>query len=171
MASDGHFCTLDQFQYSAETRTDSKPPTYQQWPLRGFAFCSDLGTVGYLVNKPKIGIVGWALALPYYLYAVFKQPKGEQQRQELLYQATANGIFPFVEAKAGVGMGDLLYRHVISPVSQKYPHLALSCLTQPRSKIAGGLMALLALTPTVGDPISDWILKNYKLHLKEGQTG
>lgn len=170
MASDGHFCTLDQFQYSAGTPIESKPPAYQQWPWRGFAFCSDLGTVGYLVNKPKLGIVGWALALPYYLYAIFKQPKSEQQRQELLYQATANGIFPFVEAKAGVGIGDLLHRYVISPVIKKYPASALSWLTQPRSKIAGGLMALLALTPTVGDPISDWIFKNYKTHWKEGQA-
>lgn len=170
MSSDGHSCTLDQFQYKTDRRTDSKAPAYQSWPWRGFAFCSDLGTVGYLVNKPKLGLLGWVLALPYYLFAIFKQPKGEQRKQAIFYQATANGIFPILEAKAGVEIGGLLHRHVMNHFIQKYPPFALRWLTQPGLKIVGGLMALLALTPTLGDPISDSILERYKAQLKQGQA-
>lgn len=166
MASNSHPNTCDQVQ--SVTTGNSEVPAHRQWPWRSFAFCSDLGTVGYLVNKPKLGLLGWVLALPYYLYALFKQPKGEQRKQEFIYQTTANGIFPFTEAKLGVVIGDLIDQHLITPLIKKYPTSAFSRLTQPMSKIAGGLIALLALTPTMGDPVSHWIMQKYKTHLREG---
>ena len=160
MASNPDSCVFAQFQYaSSKTATEPDTPLYRQWPWRGFAFCSDLGTVGYLINKPKLGLFGWALALPYYLYALFKQPKGPQRSQEFAYQATANGLLPFLEAKAGVITGGY--------IAKRFKPLVKPSL----SKLTGGLTALLALTSTVGDPLSDWMLKQYKTYLRKGQTG
>jgi hypothetical protein len=160
-------CNFNRLQDTAEISNNLDTPGYRQWPWRGFAFCSDLGTVGYLANKPKLGILGWILATPYYVLTLFKQPPGKERRQELIYQATANGFFPFVEAKTGVMLGGLLHQHVFIPFINKNSVSALSRLTLPPSKIAGGLTTLLTLTPTVGDPLSHWIIKQYKTHLKK----
>ena len=132
-------------------------PAYRQWPWRGFAFCSDLGTVGYLLNKPKFGILGWALALPYYLYALACQPTGQQRNQELLYQSTANGVLPFLEAKAGVAAGGMLAIQAIKKNSMP----VFGLLTHSMIKVMGGIIALLALTPVLGDPISNWVVRQY----------
>ncbi len=159
MASNSHSFAFDQFQEtSSKPATDTARPVYRQWPWRGFAFCSDLGTVGYLINKPKLGLLGWALAMPYYLYALLKQPKGPQRNQELAYQATANGLLPFLEAKTGVITGGYMAKRLNPLVNPSF------------SKLTGGLTALLALTPTVGDPFSNWVLKQYKTYLRKGQT-
>ena len=157
-------------QNSPLTPAEIENPKYRQWPWRAFAFCCDLGTVGYLANKPKLGLLGWALALPYYLYALIQASKGRQRHQEMLYQVTANGIFPFAEAKVGVIAGGLLYQRLIAPFITKYPHLYFSRLTLPASKIAGGLTALFTLTPKVGDPLSNWLSNKYKDYLKKGQS-
>jgi hypothetical protein len=157
-------------QNSPLTPAEVESPKYRQWPWRAFAFCSDLGTVGYLANKPRLGLLGWAFALPYYLYALIQAPQGQQRLQEMLYQATANGIFPFAEAKAGVMAAGLLYQCLIVPFVKKYPLSPFNRLTLPASKIAGGLTALFALTPKVGDPLSDWLSNTYKDYLKKGQS-
>jgi hypothetical protein len=171
MTSNSHSRLPDQFLGGSVTSSDSQSPAHQQWPWRGFAFCSDLGTLGYLMNKPKLGFVGWTLALPYYLYALFQQPKGEQRNRELIYQATANGIFPFAAAKAGVITGGFIYQRFITQFIKKYPTSILKRFTQPISKIAGGFIALLTLTPMVGDPLSHWMIQKFQTHLKEGRIG
>jgi len=117
-----------------------------------------------------LGIVGWLLALPYYGYALLTQPNGKKRKEEIMYQATGNGIFPFLEAKAGVKAGGWLYDYLQNAEgAKKYSIPILKKLTQPMAKIGGGLIALLTLTPAVGDPVSQWIVKQFKIYQKKGQ--
>jgi len=166
----GHSCTTDQFQ-SQDTEPHVARIPYREWPWRTFAFCSDLGTVGYLTNMPKLGIVGWLLALPYYGAAILTQPNGKKRKEEILYQATGNGIFPFLEAKAGVKAGGWLYGYLQNAaVAKKCSIPILNKLTQSMAKIGGSLIALFTLTPAIGDPISQWVVKQYKIYQKKGHT-
>lgn len=78
---------FDQPGYSSliEAQAISKKEDYRQWPLRGLAFTSDLGTVGYLVKQPWLGLIGWMLALPYYVYALWRQPDSKSHKEEVVY--------------------------------------------------------------------------------------
>lgn len=145
-----------------ESSERSDTPVHRQWPWRGFAFCSDLGTVGYLVNKPQLAALGWLLALPYYAYSIFSQPKGKKRNEEMVYQVTANGMMPFAGAKVGTLAGEALYRNAVTQLRKKYPNSQLYRLSLPLYKTLGGLIALFALTPTVGDPLSRWIMQRYQ---------
>jgi hypothetical protein len=140
-----------------EVPLDDQP--HRQWPWRLFPFASDLGTVGCLLNRPKLGILGWMIATPYYLYAFLKQPDARQRKDETLYQATANGIFPLIEAKIGVKLGEVLY-HLASKSSM----LSVETVKQSHCKLLGGLLALITLTPTLGDPVSHQICRKYQSH-------
>lgn len=137
---------------SSESSESPVIPASRQWPWRGFAFSSDLGTIGYLVKKPQLAGLGWLTALPYYIFSIENRPKGSERKEEALYQATANGILPFAEAKIGTMAGELLH--------QRFAQTGK--LTRPMSKTLGGLTALLVLTPILGDPISRWLIKRYK---------
>jgi len=132
--------------------------TQRQWPWRIFPFASDLGTVGCLLKRPKLGLLGWAIAAPYYLVSILKQPNGQQRKNEALYQATANGVFPFLAAKTGAKFGEALYRllkaHSLNAVNVLWK--------QNRLKLLGGLLGLVVLTPTVGDPISRQLCQKYQ---------
>ena len=148
--------------------TEANTPVYRQWPWRGFAFCSDLGTIGYLLKKPRLARWGWALALPYYAYALIHQPTKAKRQEELLYQATANGLFPFLAAKAGVQAGDSAHQALSAPWRQA---LLKQGLSAPRVKLVGALLAVLLLTPGVGDPISRWLEARYQKHLRGSAKG
>lgn len=165
----GEHDTFRRFETHQEPTEFLNIPAHRQWPWRGFAFSSDLGTLGCLVNKPQLAGLGWLIALPYYLYSVFSQSKGQKRKEEIMYQATANGLLPFVEAKAGTMAGELLYRKLALRLIEKAPTIIFSRLTRPMAKTFGGLTALLVLTPTLGDPISHWIIKRYKTSFEEGQ--
>jgi hypothetical protein len=139
----------------------SETPRYRQWPYRGFAFASDLGLVGYLLKQPIMGTIGWLIALPYYAYALLQQKNPKDRKEEALFQATANGIFPFIEAKLGVTAGDWISKKPPQN-AKKYPSSVLPRLPRPVYKGIGGLLALLVLTPTLGDPLSHWLLNKYQ---------
>lgn len=148
---------------SCQTSADSLAKGfYRQWPWRLFAFASDLGTVGYLVNKPALGLLGWMIALPYYGVSILRQPNRAERRDELLYQATANGLFPLVEAKAGAVAGEWLFNKTGAWVQKHSPISALTRLTSPVYKALGSLGAMLALTPLLGDPLGHWCLGQYR---------
>jgi hypothetical protein len=123
---------------------------FHQWPLRGLAFASDLGTVAKLVNLPKIGIAGWVIAVPYYLASIFSKDDRQQRQKELIYQTTANGVFPFLEAKAGV--------HLAGKLSQnKSIQAFLPILLKQKPQylqLLSGLLFVALLTPLIGDPLS-----------------
>lgn len=139
----------------------SETPRYRQWPYRGFAFASDLGLVGYLIKQPILGSIGWLIALPYYAYALLQHKDTRGKKEEALYQATANGIFPFIEAKLGVMAGDFAPSKL--PKSfKKSPTSILHRLPNPVYKGIGGLLALLILTPTLGDPLSHRLVGKYQ---------
>jgi hypothetical protein len=123
---------------------------FHQWPLRGFAFASDLGTVAKLANVPKLGMAGWAIAAPYYLASILGQKNKQQRENELIYQATANGLFPFLEAKAGVHLGGKLSQ---TPLFQSFfPKIAK--IKPQYLQLLSGLLFVGLLTPFVGDPFS-----------------
>lgn len=137
--------------------------SHRQWPWRILPFCSDLGTVGYLINRPKVGLIGWLLAMPYYLYAVLRQPDSQKRKEEVLYQSTANGLFPLVEAKMGINVGYFLYKRLTSIQHKKIcPIDDLTKRPIALYKLAGGLLALAIMTPMLGDPFSHWIGEQYK---------
>jgi hypothetical protein len=131
--------------------------THRQWPWRLLPFASDLGTVGCLLNKPKLGLLGWVIATPYYLYAISKQPDAHRRKDEMLYQVTANGFFPLVEAKIGVNSGEILHQLV-----SKTKILSAHAAKQSHCKLFGGLLGLITLTPLVGDPISNQVCQKYQ---------
>lgn len=133
-------------------------PISRQWPWRALAFLSDLGTLGYLIQQPKLGGWGWLAALPYYYASLFSQPAGPQRNEELIFQATANGLFPLIAAKIGISFVHVLERLTVIPPKW----LAHSQKTLPLAKITGGIVAMAVLTMTVGDPITQWILTHYK---------
>ena len=126
---------------------------HHQWPWRFLAFASDLGTVGYLIKQPVLNRVGWLISVPYYAYGLWVQPNSQARKEEMLYQLTANGALPFVEAKIGVKLGTWLYRRL--------PRLKVA-IPLPAAQFVSGLLALAVLTPMVGDPISQWMLNGYK---------
>lgn len=149
-------------QSTVEPAAVSKP-ALEQWPWRGFAFCSDLGTIGALVKQPKLAGLGWLLATPYYLLSIFSQPKGQQRKEELMYQVTANGVFPFVEAKLGTVAGEMIFNKVKPLVSPSFNLLNMKIpLNASVAKALGGLASLLLLTPALGDPLSASITKTFK---------
>ena len=151
-----------------EAQTASQKEDYRQWPWRGLAFASDLGTVGYLVKQHWLGLIGWLLALPYYAYALWRQPDSKNRKEEAVYQATANGFLPFMAAKVGTMIGELAHRKITVFLAEKYPTSGLNKLTCPMYKVIGGLATLLVLTPSVDDPISNWIMSQYKQFVEEG---
>ena|GEM_PF-4660547 len=151
-----------------EDQNDKQP--CRQWPWRIFAFLSDLGTIGCLLKKRWMGALGWSLALPYYAYALIHQPDSKSRKEEALYQVTANGIFPFMAAKIGITLGDRTYQKIGKSVAKNYPHTFFTELTHPMYKGIGGLLALLALTPTLNDPLSHKIVQWAKPHFDDGQT-
>ncbi len=148
--------------YTSHTASEKQEPAYRQWPWRGFAFCSDLGSIGYLLKNPRLARWGWALALPYYAYALIHQPSRAKRQEELIYQATANGVFPFLAAKGGVQAGQAVHQAVSSHWKEV---LLKHGLSAPRFQLVGALLALLLLTPGVGDPLSRWLLTRYQEHL------
>lgn len=165
-AGHGNYTPFEQFEAiykpTGTSNAPAKTPTHRQWPMRGLAFASDLGLVGYLVKQPILGSIGWLIALPYYAYALLKQPDKQSRKEEFLFQVTANGLLPLAEAKAGIMTGNLGYQKLSALLVQKYPTSVLSKLTQPMYKAIGGLLALLVLTPTLGDPISHWMMVQYQ---------
>jgi hypothetical protein len=136
--------------------------TAHRWPWRLFAFLSDMGLVGHLVRQPKLAKLGLGLSLPYYAYAIASQPDAHAQQEEVLYQATANGLFPYVEAKIGVKAGRMLYRELIATLPKKYARALIRRAAPSMLQSVMGFAALVALTPTVGDPLSRSILKFYR---------
>lgn len=163
--------SIDSYELSRSIQTPTPEtceiPKHQQWPWRSFAFFSDLGTEGYLVNKPQLAGIGWLIALSYYIYAIFSQPKGKKRNEEVVYQATANGIMPFAEAKAAVLAGEYIQKKLAVPFQKRNKVSLFKWVSLPASKVTGGLMALLALTPGVGDPVSKRIIKVYQSYVKE----
>lgn len=71
-------------------------------------------------------------------------------------------------AKIGTLLGELAYRKMVGSLPEKYPGSYLNRLTCPMYKVVGGLATLLVLTPTAGEPISNWIMKQYKQSVEEG---
>lgn len=131
-----------------------------QFPYRSFAFASDLGTVAHIVKQPKLAGIGWMIAAPYYLYSILAQPNKEKREQETVYQLTANGIFPLLEAKLGAIAGQQAGLHLLSSLPEK----TFSWLHKARPatwKGLGSLVALVTLTPTLGDPLSKKILNKF----------
>lgn len=124
-------------------------PVHRQWPWRALAFSSDFGILAHMIDKPKWGMFGWLVAVPYYLYGLAIQPNAEARKEEAIYQATANGILPFLHIKLGTVLG--------SKLGQKLsPRLAWPF------KLLGGVAALAALTPTVGDPIGEHLIETFR---------
>jgi hypothetical protein len=150
-------------QQKDDDQNDKQP--CRQWPWRIFAFLSDLGTIGVLIKKRWMGALGWSLAIPYYAYALIHQPDSKSRKEEALYQVTANGILPFMAAKAGITLGDKVYQQFGTKLANHYPHTFLSKLSHPMYKGIGGLLALLVLTPTVNDPLSHKFIKTVKPYL------
>jgi len=136
--------------------------TAHRLPWRLFAFLSDLGLVGHLVRQPILAKLGLILSMPYYLFALASQPNGKARREELIYQSTANGIFPYVEAKAGVTLGKLLYKGLVATLPKKYSLALVKNVLPSMFESVGGFAALLVLTPTVGDRLSRSILEFYR---------
>jgi hypothetical protein len=130
-----------------------------QWPWRGFAFASDLGTVGALLKQPGLGVVGWLIALPYYAYALLSEQPGQKRKEEMLYQVTANGFFPLIEAKIGIVLGHLLEQKL----KRVFPDKLFTRFRQPVYRLGGGLLAVAALTPLAGDPVSRHLMNRYRL--------
>lgn len=120
---------------------------HNQWPWRGFAFLSDasilLGLMGIKGPAKQLGLV----SIPYYLYAIARPQSSESRLNEILYQLTANGLFPFLNVSFGMKMGPFLQK--IAPIFKK----------QALAEMAGGLMGLLILTPLVGDPASHQLIQ------------
>lgn len=145
-----------------------EPLLHRKWPWRILPFASDLGTIGYLMNRPKLGLAGWVIATPYYLYAIMRRPNRKKRNEEVLYQSTANGIFPAIEAKLGVIAGGLLHDQLNPNLLQKYPGSALTRLSNTAYKLVGGILALVALTPSLGDPLSHWLGQQYQTCSAEG---
>ncbi len=142
----------------------SRQPAWDKWPWRGLAFCSDLGTIGYLIHKPKLGALGWAIAAPYYLFALTQAPRGRARQEEALYQSTANGLFPLMEAKLGVVAGQVIHSTIQKCVSTSPSKFAQSRLlsllrSSTFAKITGGVLAVTTLTTTVGDRLSNKIVQ------------
>lgn len=164
--SSGDSSNLNASAQDTDDQNDKQP--CRQWPWRIFAFLSDLGTIGCLLQKRWMGVLGWSLALPYYAYALIHQPDSKSRKEEALYQVTANGIFPFMAAKVGIILGDKAYQSIGKNWTKSSPHTFLSKLTHPMVKGIGGLLALLVLTPTVNDPISHKIVKWAKPHFDNG---
>jgi hypothetical protein len=134
---------------------------YHQWPYRGLAFASDLGTLGYLLQKPRLGMLGWAIALPYYAAALFSRPTAAEKQDEALYQVSANGVFPFLAAKAGTCIG-----HWLATLVAKQLPLPKTCSLNSRIKLCEaliGLFGLLAFTPRLGDPLSAWLVQQNRI--------
>ena len=129
----------------------SSASAYHQWPWRALAFASDLGTIGCLIQKPRLGLLGWALAAPYYLAAIFTRPTKAAKQDEFIYQVTANGVFPFLAAKIGVSLSKKIYLKLLSHYS-KFPGVESKYFKVTQA--LGGLLSLLILTPRVGDPMS-----------------
>jgi hypothetical protein len=123
---------------------------YHQWPIRGFAFASDLGTIAKLANIPKLGIAGWIIAAPYYLASILGQDNKQKRQNELIYQVTANGLFPFVEAKAGVHFAGKLSQNPL--FKSLLPKIAT--IKPEYLQLFSGLLFVGLLTPLVGDPLS-----------------
>jgi hypothetical protein len=142
--------------------------SHRKWPWRILAFSSDLGTVGYLVKLPQLGLVGWLLALPYYVLAVARQPNVQSQKEELLYQSTANGLFPLIEAKLGILAADNLHKGFAPRLTRQGISGLNSLASRSVWKMLGSLIALATLTPTLGDRISHWLLKQYRNKVQEG---
>lgn len=129
----------------------------REWPWRGFGFASDLGTLGALMGKPKIGVVGWLIALPYYAYSILSKPKGKARQEEALYQATANGIFPTAALTIGTRTGGAL-----SQLTQKYSLNQSRPIPTNVYKAGMGLLSLAVLTKTLGDPLSQKMLDSFQ---------
>lgn len=123
---------------------------FHQWPIRGFAFASDLGTVAKLANVPKLGIAGWVIAAPYYLASLLGQDNKQKRQNELIYQATANGLFPFLEAKAAVYLAGKLSQN--AAFQSRLPQIAK--IKPQYLQLLAGLLFVGVLTPLVGDPLS-----------------
>lgn len=123
---------------------------HRQWPYRGLAFASDLGIVGHFIQQPKLAWGGWLIAMPYYLYSLWIQPSKERRQEELLYQSTANLAFPLAEAKLGTAGGAMLGKKLLNAGLKRMPVTMW--------KFLGGIAALVAMTPTIGDPISERIV-------------
>lgn len=143
---------------TAGTSGKEEANPYHQWPLRTMAFASDLGTVGHLVNLPKLFWAGWLVAAPYYVCSVASRPDREKKEEELIYQATANGFFPLLSAKLGVSLGRLAEGHFGGGQHSKTGETRPS----PLWRMGGGLGALAVLTPTLCDPLSRWLLEKWR---------
>lgn len=146
----------------ATPEPDREIPLSHRWPFRGLAFASDLGTVSYLVNQPRLGHIGWLLSLPYYAVSILKAPSGNKRHEEILYQATANGLFPYAEAKLGMLAGEQVSHQVQSFLKKHAPASQLRKLAPSVYKLLGGLGALILLTPRLGDPLSHWLISQYR---------
>ena len=127
-----------------------------QWPWRLIAFASDLGSIGYLLKKPALGIIGGLIALPYYAYSIARKKTPTEKKDEFLYQATANGIFPLLEAKLGICLG-----RFINGFFKQANIKTLAKATPNTWKIAGGIISVTALTPTIGDPLARKLLNPF----------
>lgn len=123
----------------------------RQFPYRLLAFTSDLGTIAHLIKRPKLSWLGWSISAPYYAWAVVRQPAGQKRREELLYQATANGLFPYMWATLGTKMAKTALFH-FPPIRQRIPQSR-----HPFFQFAAVLTAVLCLTPTLGDYFSKFI--------------
>lgn len=136
--------------------TSKKENPAHRFPQRLFAFSSDLGLLSVFLKLPVLAWIGWLIALPYYAYSLIRQPDKRSQKEEALYQVTANGIFPLVEAKLGVMAGKKLSEFA------KHPNSLLPKASQPAYKAVCGIFALLILTPNVGDKLGNKIVSHYQ---------
>ncbi len=128
-----------------------------QWPWRGLAFASDLGTMAHLLKQPKLAGLGWLVSAPYYAVCIGVQPSTNRRKEEAVYQLSANGIFPFLAAKVGATLGDAFgvrFLQKIGGTARTFSPLL--------SRGIGGLLGLAVLTPTVGDPLSQTLISTLK---------
>lgn len=136
---------------------ESRPNVFHQWPWRTLAFASDLGIIAQILKKPKFAGLGWLVALPYYGASIASRPSTAQRQEEGIYQLTANGLFPILEAHLGIKLGALLRGKLATKIPGR-----ITQFPQPVCKGLSALLGLMTLTPLLGDRISDKIIEFFR---------